>query len=181
MPSVSRLSVPPRMGDRPAPAKHAEQATDLWSENKTAARSIPNAAPSMAKQTRVIRVLLVDDHAMVRQGLRTLLESYNDVDVVGDAANGEEALALVERFQPTVVVMDINMPKMNGVEATRQIKARHPDTIVVGLSVNGEQENQKAMRQSGSTILLTKEAAVDQLYAAIHQVLQNRTRNTRTV
>jgi DNA-binding NarL/FixJ family response regulator len=112
-------------------------------------------------------VLLVDDHAMVRQGLRTLLESYDDVEVVGDAANGEEAMTLVERLQPTVVVMDINMPRMNGIEATRQIRARHPTIIVVGLSVNAERENQDALRYSGGNILLTKEAAVDQLYLAI--------------
>lgn len=113
-------------------------------------RTILDRPPFAQTATRVIRVLLVDDHAMVRQGLRTLLESYNDVDVVGDAANGEEALALVERFQPTVVVMDINMPTINGIEATRQIKAPHPDTIVVGLSVNAEQENQRRCGSQGA-------------------------------
>ena len=135
-------------------------------------RTPVDPAPLSQTGKRTIRVLLVDDHAMVRQGLRTLLESYDDVDVVGDAANGEEAVALVEQLRPTVVVMDINMPRMNGIEATRQIRTRHSDIMVVGLSVNTERENQDAMRQSGGSILLTKEAAVDQLYSAIRQVVK---------
>ena len=65
------------------------------------------------------------------------------------------------------------MPKMNGLEATRQIRTRHADIMIVGLSVNAEKENQDAMRSSGGTILLTKEAAVDQLYSAIHKVSKN--------
>ena len=87
------------------------------------------------QQDSKIRVLLVDDHAMVRQGLRTVLDSYADIEVVGEAWNGEEAVAGTDRLRPAVVVMDINMPKMNGIEATRLIKARHPDIIVIGLSV----------------------------------------------
>jgi CheY-like chemotaxis protein len=69
-----------------------------------------------------IRVLLVDDHAIVRQGLRSVLDSYANIKLVGEAANGEEAVALTEKLRPAVVVMDINMPKMNGVEVTAQIK-----------------------------------------------------------
>lgn len=114
-----------------------------------------------------VRVLLVDDHAMMRQGLRTMLESYADVQVVGEACNGEEALTSVERVHPTVVVMDINMPKLNGIKATARLKARYPDLIIIGLSVNAEEENQKAMKRAGASRLITKEAAVEQLYAAI--------------
>ena len=115
-------------------------------------------------------VLLVDDHAMMRQGLRTMLESYTDVQVVGEASNGEEALATVERVHPTVVVMDINMPKLNGIEATARLKSRHPDLIIIGLSVNAEEENQQAMKRAGASRLITKEAAVEQLYAAIKEI-----------
>jgi signal transduction histidine kinase/CheY-like chemotaxis protein len=123
-----------------------------------------------------IRVLLVDDHAMVRQGLRTLLGNYTNVDVVGEAANGEQAVRLVEQLHPMVVVMDINMPVMNGIEATRQIRTLRPDVTVVGLSVNAERENQEAMRSAGGTILLTKEAAVDQLYSAIQEAVRYESR-----
>jgi PAS domain S-box-containing protein len=118
-----------------------------------------------------VRVLLVDDHAMVRQGLRSVLESYKDVDIVGEASNGEEALATIERWRPSVVVMDINMPKKNGIEATTEIKARWPDTIVVGLSVNPGGANSRAMEKAGATLLLTKDAAVVELYQVIRQAL----------
>jgi PAS domain S-box-containing protein len=114
-----------------------------------------------------VRVLLVDDHAMVRQGLRAILDGYADIDVVGEAADGEEAVASVERLSPAIVIMDINMPKLNGVEATAKITARHPDVSVIGLSVNAGGESAEAMVRAGAVTLLTKEAAVDELYNTI--------------
>jgi DNA-binding NarL/FixJ family response regulator len=119
------------------------------------------------KQKATIRVLLVDDHAMVRQGLRSVLETYADVEIVGEARDGFEALACVDRLQPSVVIMDVNMPGMNGIDATRRIRASHPNTIVIGLSVNAGTENDQAMKQAGAAALLTKEAAVEELYSAI--------------
>ena len=92
--------------------------------------------------------------------------------VVGEAANGEQAVRLVEQLQPMVVVMGINMPVMNGIEATRQTRTLRPDVFVVGLSVHAERENQDAMRSAGGTILLTKEAAVAQLYSAIQEAVR---------
>jgi CheY-like chemotaxis protein len=126
------------------------------------------------QQDAKIRVLLVDDHAMVRQGLRAVLESYPDVEVVGEAGNGEEAVAQVEGLQPTIVVMDINMPKMNGIKATSQITSRFPGSIVIGLSVQTGGENEVAMRNAGAVRLLTKEAAVEELYKAIRESLDVR-------
>jgi PAS domain S-box-containing protein len=122
-----------------------------------------------------LRVLLVDDHAMVRQGLRSVLESYPDIEVVGEAWNGEVAVATVDALHPTIVLMDINMPRMNGIEATATIKARHPEIIVIGLSVNTGGENEMAMKHAGAAMLLTKEAAVDELYRTIQDVLGRRT------
>jgi DNA-binding NarL/FixJ family response regulator len=113
---------------------------------------------------------LVDDHAMVRQGLRSLLDGYTDIEVVGEASNGEEALACVATLQPAIVVMDINMPKMNGIEATAVIRDGHPEIIVIGLSVQAGGEMQQAMLKAGAAVLLTKEAAVDQLYQTIQAV-----------
>jgi CheY-like chemotaxis protein len=126
------------------------------------------------QQEAKIRVLLVDDHAMVRQGLRAVLESYPDVEVVGEASDGEEAVAQVEGLQPTIVVMDINMPKMNGIKATSQITSRFPGSIVIGLSVQAGGENEVAMKQAGAAMLLTKEAAVEELYKAIRESLDVR-------
>jgi DNA-binding NarL/FixJ family response regulator len=119
---------------------------------------------------------LVDDHLMVRQGLRAVLEAYADIELVGEAANGEEALRLADQQRPSVVVMDINMPKMNGIEATEKIKKRSPETVVIGLSVNAEGANQEAMKRAGAVLLMTKEAAVEELYVAIvGAVKQNKT------
>lgn len=115
----------------------------------------------------MIRVLLVDDHALVRQALRSLLQMYPDFEVVGEACNGEEAIQRVREQAPSVVVMDINMPKLNGIEATARIKRTYPHVVVVGLSVNASDENRRAMRDAGATALVTKEAAVEQLYQEI--------------
>jgi DNA-binding NarL/FixJ family response regulator len=90
---------------------------------------------------------------------------------VGEAANGEDAVALAETLSPTVVVMDINMPRMNGIEATAAIKERAPEMIVIGLSVNAQGDNQQAMTAAGASMLLTKEAAVDELYRSIQDLL----------
>ncbi len=118
-----------------------------------------------------IRLLIVDDHVMVRQGLCGLLGHFPDVEIVGQASDGVEAVALVEQLQPTVVVMDINMPRMNGIEATTRIKECYPSTIVVGLSFNVSQETRDVMIKAGAAVLLSKEAAVDQLYGVIRKVV----------
>ena len=120
-----------------------------------------------------IRVLLVDDHIMVRQGLRTVLDTYADVKLIGEAGNGEEAVQLVDQLRPEVVVMDINMPKMDGIQATEQIMIRYPETIVIGLSVNAATENEEAMKRAGAVGLMTKEAAVEQLYGAIQEAVRS--------
>lgn len=118
-----------------------------------------------------VQVLLVDDHAMIRQGLRSVLERYSDICVVGEACDGVEAIAQADRLCPSVVVMDINMPNMNGIDATSMIKTRHPEMVVIGLSVNASPENDHAMRGAGAVLLLTKEAAVEQLHACIREAM----------
>ncbi|GJL64157.1 MAG: hypothetical protein NPIRA04_28110 [Nitrospirales bacterium] len=114
-----------------------------------------------------IRILLVDDHVMVREGLRKILETHEDLELVGEAGNGEDAVELVKRLKPSLVIMDVNMPKMNGIEATTRIKAYHQNTIIIGLSVNAEGENQRAMLEAGAISLFPKEAAVEELYHTI--------------
>jgi CheY-like chemotaxis protein/anti-sigma regulatory factor (Ser/Thr protein kinase) len=126
-----------------------------------------------------IRVLLVDDHAMVRQGLRSVLDGYADIEVVGEASNGEEAVVMTQRLRPSLVLMDINMPKMSGVEATGRIKVRHPEIVGIGLSVQAGHEPHLAMLKAGATRLLTKDAAVEQLHHAILQALNRTPADTR--
>ena len=115
----------------------------------------------------VIQVLLVDDHALIRRGLRAILESYCDVQVVGEVDDGRQAIEAVKALRPQLVVMDINMPVMDGIEATARIKHEYPDTIVVGLSINASKENREAILKAGAIELLAKEAALEQLHDTI--------------
>jgi PAS domain S-box-containing protein len=131
-------------------------------------RSTRTPASSLQK---ALTVLLVDDHAMMRQGLRSVLEAHPDIQIIGEASDGQEALAMVHSLQPAVVVMDINMPRLNGIEATARIKAHYPDIRVIGLSVNAGPNNREAMLQAGADMLLTKEAAVEELYRGIQSVV----------
>lgn len=116
-----------------------------------------------------IKVLLVDDHLMFRQGLRSLLQSYPDIDVVDEAGDGAEAVSKVSESRPAVVVMDISMPKMDGIAATRLLKSQHAQVTVLGLSVTGQGYQVEAMLKAGAVKVLTKEKAVDELYDSIKQ------------
>ena len=110
-----------------------------------------------------IRVLLVDDHAMMRQVLRGFLSAYPGLEVVGEAGNGEEALQSVQMLSPAVVVMDINMPRLNGIETTARIKQNYPHVIVVGLSMNADEDHRHAMIKAGATAVLSKVAGIARL------------------
>jgi DNA-binding NarL/FixJ family response regulator len=114
-----------------------------------------------------IRVLLVDDHTMLRQGLKSIVNSCNHMEVVGDASNGLEAIGAVSLLRPDVVVMDINMPTMNGIEATKRIKKMFPDTSIIGLSVQNSMDIVQKMQAAGVCSYLTKESAVESLCHAI--------------
>lgn len=117
------------------------------------------------------KVLLVDDHALLRKGLRLLLEQEADLQVVGEAENGEIALQRTQELAPDIVIMDISMPGMNGIEATRQILAAQPDTRVLALSIHGEQEFVEDMLAAGTAGYLLKESAPEELITAIRKVL----------
>jgi CheY-like chemotaxis protein len=123
-----------------------------------------------------VRVLLADDHAMVRQGLRSLLEVYRDVTVIGEAADGEEAVELTRHLCPDVIVMDVNMAKMDGIEATRQIKARWPSIMVIGLSFSSPSQVEPMLLQAGASCYVSKDSAGDRLYEAIIAVMKRQTR-----
>jgi PAS domain S-box-containing protein len=125
----------------------------------------------MPSPQKALTVLLVDDHAMMRQGLRSVLEAHADIQIIGEAADGQEAVAMTDTLRPAVVVMDINMPRLNGIEATARIKGEHPDIRVIGLSVNAGPNNKEAMLKAGADMLLTKEAAVEELYRCIQSVV----------
>jgi PAS domain S-box-containing protein len=116
---------------------------------------------------RRIRVLLVDDHALVRNGLCSVLRYHTELQVVGEAADGQEAVSLAAALKPDVVVMDVNMPRMDGVEASKRIKREFPSTVVIGLSMHEGGEHESAMRESGAAAYLTKDSAADRLIETI--------------
>jgi DNA-binding NarL/FixJ family response regulator len=111
-------------------------------------------------------VLLADDHPIVRQGLHALLEREG-LDVVGEAADGHEAVAMAAALKPDVVVMDVNMPRMDGVEASKRIKRELPATVVIGLSMHEGGNHESAMRESGAAAYLTKDSAAERLIETI--------------
>ena len=113
-----------------------------------------------------IRVLLVDNHAVFRHVIRTLLMQYPDIEVVGEAANGLQAVERADTLHPDVILMDVNMPKMNGIEATRFITVRYPKVAVIGLSSNAI-DHGAAIVEAGALTVLMKENVVEELYPVI--------------
>ena len=114
-----------------------------------------------------IRIVLVDDHMVVRQGLARLVREEADMEIVGEASDGESAVSLIRQVQPDVVLMDISMPRMTGIEATRIIHAELPDVRIIGLSMFEEAERAEAMRRAGAVAFLTKSGPSDAVIAAI--------------
>jgi NarL family two-component system response regulator LiaR len=114
-----------------------------------------------------IRVMIVDDHAMVRTGLATSLEVSDDLDLVGQATNGQEAVELCEQFQPDVILMDLVMPEMDGVTATRIIRERWPQVQVIALTSFQEKELVQDALQAGAISYLLKNVSMDDLTEAV--------------
>jgi DNA-binding NarL/FixJ family response regulator len=117
-----------------------------------------------------VTILLVDDHQLLRQGLRALLERDGRLLVAGEAADGWEALELARKLRPDVVVMDISMPGLNGVDATRRIVAELPRTKIIALSMNADRQYVHAMFDAGASGYLLKTAASEELVAAVFAV-----------
>jgi len=120
--------------------------------------------------TETIRVLIADDHTIVRSGVRLLLEAQPNMEVVGEAGDGFETLALVEALQPDVVLIDVAMPGMDGMEATRQIKSQWPDINVLALTMHRTDEYFFEMLRAGASGYVLKGAATDDLIRAVQVV-----------
>ncbi len=117
-----------------------------------------------------ITVLLVDDHDVVRTGLRSYLETQPGVQVVGEARDGEEAIRLANELCPRIILMDISMPRMDGLEATRKIKSSNPEALILTLTVHEDKQYFMEMLGAGAAGYMTKQAAADELVAAIKSV-----------
>jgi len=116
-----------------------------------------------------IRVLIVDDHTVVRRGLRGFFDLLDDIEVVGEAENGRRAVALADELKPDVVLMDIVMPAMDGIEAIGEIKRQRPDTEIVALTSFIEEKHVTAALEAGATGYLLKDAEADDVAAAVRR------------
>jgi signal transduction histidine kinase/ActR/RegA family two-component response regulator len=131
-------------------------------------RSADDADASSAS-TKKIRVLLADDHDVLREGLASIFSEAYDMELIGEAGDGQEAVELAIRTQPDVVVMDVAMPRLNGIEATRRILAALPQTRVVGLSMHKREDMEKAMREAGAVDYLPKGDSAEKLIDRIRE------------
>lgn len=122
-----------------------------------------------------IRVLIADDHAILREGLRAMLNYYDDVEVVGEAQDGNEAIAQVEALLPDVVLMDIAMPGMNGLEATRLLQQKYPQTRILVLTQHEDRQYVVPLLQAGAAGFLTKRALGTELINALRVVARGET------
>ncbi len=141
------------------PAGHQEDQTD--------AAAMAGSAEDHSIQ---IRILLVDDHQIMRQGLRSMLESEPGFEIAAEAVDGEMAMELAASVHPDVILMDINMPKLNGVEATRRIKHRFPDIAVIGLSMHEDPKVEQLMYEAGASAYLSKGTAINSVCDTIRQM-----------
>lgn len=154
----------------------SQQRLDRGDPNANEAAESADQGRRRARSQKSLRVLLVDDHAMVRQGLRSVLEESPTLDVVGEADNGPQAIELAGLFQPDVVVMDINLPQLNGVEVTRRILRDRPSTRVIGISVNEDEQVTRAILQAGAEAFIPKGRAAVELVDAVHRTRRARSR-----
>jgi PAS domain S-box-containing protein len=157
--TCAKLIVPVKANTSPAhahnPRSHPPSTTtDLTQAQAPVARS-------------KIQVLLVDDHRIMREGLRFIIEGQDDLQIIAEAGDGTEAIDLARNLHPDIVVMDVNLPTMNGVEATRQIKSEFPDIAVIGLSVHEEDKMAQTMRGAGASAYLSKGGSFETLCQAI--------------
>jgi DNA-binding NarL/FixJ family response regulator len=116
---------------------------------------------------RVIRLLIVDDHGVIRQGLEQLFATVPGIEVVGSAADGVQAVALADQLLPDVVLMDIGMPQVDGIEATRRITAAHPASRVVILTAYGDQTRIRDAQQAGAAGYLLKHSPAEDVVRAV--------------
>ncbi len=130
---------------------------------------IPEVTPSkpFEKKSRKLRILLVDDHAVVRQGLSMILGAQEGIEIVGEASDGEEAVQLAKEIEPDVILMDISMPGIDGIEATRRIHTEQPEIRIICLSMFEDHDMASAALQSGAADYLTKSGDTDLLLSVI--------------
>jgi PAS domain S-box-containing protein len=167
VPPPDPSGVPPTAGaaeDPPAGLPRADR-KPVTAPGKSAAQEDPPRPPTK------IRVLLADDHRTMRDGLATFLEHQSGIEVVGTASDGQEAVDLAAQFQPDVVIMDVGMPRLDGIEATRRIRSAWPHVQVIGLTMHADESNHAAMRTAGAMDCLIKSGPTEDLLHAIRTAI----------
>lgn len=152
-----RESFKEELSDLKAAAGHSDRRSGLTTQ--------PSPEQSM------VRVLLVDDHVMVRRGIKSLLDGHDSLRVIGEASDGEQAVELTAQLRPDVVLMDVNLPVMDGVTATSRIHQDHPDIVIIGLSVHDDHQIVDAMTKAGAAAFVSKGSVTEELYEAISRAL----------
>jgi len=146
--------------------------TDLTTDPRFPGRAVDPELGEEVKTSRRIRVVLVDDHRIVLDGLRELLSQDRRIRIVGEAMNGREAVELVRKELPDVVLMDVVMPDIDGIRATQMIKAEFPQVTVVGLSMFGDEDMRQQMLQAGACAHLGKDVELTVLLATLFGCVQ---------
>lgn len=131
--------------------------------------------PGLDRGKAPIRIILADDHQIVRQGLRILLEAEPDMEVVAEADNGRKVLRMAQELTPDIIIMDLSMPELNGIEATRQILAEVPGIRIIALSMHSDSLFVLNMIRAGASGYLLKDCALEELVKAIRAVVNNKT------
>ncbi len=148
-----------------APAVRGDKFTK--EESRRARETEAADAATQGGRQAMMRVLIVDDHKVIRQGMAARLRREPDIEIAGEAGNGEEAISKAHELRPDVILMDFSMPRMDGVEATRKIHAELPDIRIIGLSMYEEADRARAMLEAGAAGYVTKSAELEELLAAI--------------
>jgi signal transduction histidine kinase/FixJ family two-component response regulator len=166
------------LGLPPSPASDAPE-TGVRGVDVAGAEDLRPVSPSRTTpRSGKVRVLLVDDHAVVRQGLTAVLNTDTGITIVGEAADGEQAVLEARRLRPDVIVMDISMPRMDGIEATRRIVREMPAVQVIGLSMYEQADRAAAIRDAGACAFLSKDSAPEALTSAIRDAAAGRPAGT---
>jgi CheY-like chemotaxis protein len=149
----------------PSPAEQLEAKPEMGDSNIT----------DVIRKPATCRIIVVDDHEVVREGLVRIIKSYPDIEIVGKAADGPQAIELAEKLKPDVVLMDVSLGEMSGIEATRRIVETNPHIKVVGLSMSTDNEVSKAMCEAGAVAHLTKSTAAAELVETIRRCARKAT------
>jgi len=124
--------------------------------------------------TQKIRIVLVDDHKLLRDGIRNIIEQRSDMDIIGEASDGRQAIKIALKLLPDVIVMDLAMPGMNGIEAAKQIHKHKPNIKIISLSMHSGKQFIQGMFKAGAEAYLLKDGDADELITAITKVMQNK-------